>query len=97
MTPELLAGLGGIALSLAFSYITGLSERYAALDPTQKRGVMLAAIVAVAVAALGASCVSVYNAVTCDRDGAVLLAQCVLSALVANQSAYALTPTKANA
>lgn len=90
ITPELLAALAGAGLSLVFAYVPGVRDWFARLQPDQRRAVMGLAIIVAAIGALGASCVSLYNAVTCDKDGALILMQCVVSALVANQSVFTL-------
>lgn len=86
----MLAALAGAGLSLVFAYVPGVRGWYTRQTSDWQRAIMGLAIVIAAVAALGASCASVYNAVSCDRDGAVILAQCVFVALVANQSTYSI-------
>lgn len=90
ITPEMLAALAGAGLSLFLAYVPGVSDWYARQTSDWKRAIMGLAIVLAAVAALGASCASVYNAVSCDRDGVVILVQCVFVALVSNQSTYSI-------
>jgi hypothetical protein len=89
---QLLSALAGIALSLAFSYIPGLREWFQALTGEWKRVTLLAALLAVSGAIYGLSCAAIVNAVSCDQAGAIGLAQAFLLALIANQSAYQLTP-----
>ena len=89
MTPDQLSVTAGIVLSLAFSYIPGLSAWYDALTPTTKRGVMLAALLVAAVGTL------VYR---CRADGACYGANAetflwaFVVAAIANQTAARLTP-----
>lgn len=93
ITPESLAALAGIILSLAFSYIPGVSTWYDALTPTPKRGVMLGFLLLAAVGVL---------AYQCRGDGASYSAsvETVLTAFVmaaiANQTTAALTPLSAD-
>lgn len=97
MTPEQLASVAGIVLSLAFSYIPGLSDWYAALNGVNKRLVMLVIVVVIAAAAFGLTCAGVALdnvTVTCDQAGAVALVQNVIAALVANQAAFLLSPKR---
>ena len=96
MTSEQLLTVAGIVLSLAFSYIPGLSDRYAALDGTTKRLVMLVLVVLIAGGAFGLTCAKVLSpaGLTCDQAGAVQLFQNVITALMANQAAFLLTPKR---
>lgn len=95
MSAEQLAAISGLILSLAFSYVPGLSDWYAPLDPTKKRLIMFALLVVVTAGAFGLSCGNVLTAVTCDKSGALGLLDAFIAALVLNQSAYMLSPHKA--
>jgi hypothetical protein len=95
MSAELLASLAGSVLSLAFSYVPGLTPKYDALTTDYKRLVMGGALIVVAAATYGVSCAG-YGAqfgfaVACDADGAVGLARIVVAALIANQATFTLT------
>jgi hypothetical protein len=93
MSAELLAGLAGIVLSLAFSYIPKLNEGYAGLDATKKRLIMLGLMVLVALGAFGLSCAKLVEiGITCDQAGAWALAKIFIAAVVANQGAYLISP-----
>ena len=92
MSPELLAAVSGIILSLAFSYIPGLNKKFAALQSDYKRLIMLGALFVVAAGALGLGCIGRYNLYSCDVDGAWKALETFIMAAIANQSAYALTP-----
>lgn len=89
ITPTELAALAGVVLSLVFSYIPGLKDWYDALTPTPKRGVMLLALLAVALGAL---------AYQCRGDGACYglnfetVLRAFVMAAIANQATAALTP-----
>lgn len=95
MNAEQLAGIAGIILSLAFSYIPKLAEWYAGKDKQTKQSIMGALLIVVAVAAFGLSCSGLSAdlgvAVTCDKTGAIALLNVLIVALVANQSVYLLT------
>jgi hypothetical protein len=98
VSPETLAAAAGALLSLLFSFAPGLKERYEALPSDLKRLVMLAALVVCALASFGLACglpESAYAA-QCSQAGALEMARAVLGALmsaaVANQATYALTP-----
>lgn len=98
MTTETLSATAAILLSLAFSYLPGLSTAYQALAPVHKRLVMLGMLILTAAGAFAISCagfaVQVGLAVTCDWPGASGLLRALIAALVANQSAYAITPKR---
>ena len=92
MTPELLASVSGVVLSLAFSYVPGLNKKFDALQSDYKRLVMLGVLLLTAAGALGLSCIGRFDAVSCDVDGVWQMVEVFIYAAVANQSAYALTP-----
>ncbi len=94
LTPEVLAGLAGGLLSLAFSYVPGLSDWFAPLDSTRKSGIMALMILAVAGGAYGLSCAGVIASLPCTQDGLVRLAQIVFVTLTANQGVYKLSPQR---
>ena len=92
MSPELLAAVSGVVLSLAFSYIPGLNKKFAALKSDYKRLIMLGALFVVAAGSLGLGCIGRYNLYTCDVDGVWKALETFIIAAIANQSAYGLTP-----
>lgn len=91
MTTETLAAVAAVLLSLAFSYVPGLRDKFELLDSTHKRLVMLACLAVVALAALGLSCANLWDFVVCDRVGILQLIETFVAAAVANQAAYLLT------
>jgi hypothetical protein len=95
VSPEVLAGIAGTILSLAFTYIPGLNDKYDALSKASKQAVMGVLLVIITVAIFGLACsgfAADFNlAVSCDRGGAVSAFNILLAALVANQSVYVLT------
>lgn len=97
MTSDQLGAVAGALLSLAFSYVPGLSDTFAALDTRMKRLVMAGLLLVVAVAALALSCARVVNTVECSQSGAVQLVNVFISALVANQAAWLISPQKSKA
>jgi hypothetical protein len=94
MTETTLASLAGVVLSLAFSYIPGLTEWFAKLTANNKRLIMLAALLAVALGLFGASCAGFSAQVACDMTDAKSMLSLFVSAAIANQTAYMLTPSK---
>jgi hypothetical protein len=92
MTAETLSAVAGVVLSLAFSYVPGLSAWFDGLEATYKRLVMAGALLAVSAAVVALSCWNVTPLVACNQDGVVALVSAFIAALVANQSAYLITP-----
>ena len=97
MTVEQLGALAGVLLSLTFSYVPGLSDKYGALDKVKKSLVMLGLIFLVACAALALSCTQLINVVECTQAGAMALLNTFVAAAIANQTTYLLSPQKAAA
>ena len=92
MDAALLASLAGILLSLLFSYVPKLSEKFAILEGVYKRLIMVGLILVVAGGTFGLSCAGVIGAVTCDQPGALGLVKAFIAALIANQSTYMISP-----
>lgn len=90
MTSERLAEFAGIVLSLAFSYVPGLREKYDALDGIYKRLIMGGALLVVAAGVFGLSCAGIIGDVVCSEAGAIGLARVFIAALIANQATYLL-------
>ncbi len=92
MSAELLSSVAGVLLSLIFSYTPGLNAKYDALATTQKRLVMLGALVVVSGGAFGLSCANWFNLpITCDQAGIEQLVNAFILALMANQATYLVT------
>ena len=91
---EELSAAAGIVLSLGFSYIPGISQRFDGLTPTQKRLVMLGLLLACALGVFTLSCLNspLLTAPACDRAGAWGLAKVFVAALIANQAAFTISP-----
>lgn len=97
MTPEILATIAGILLSLAFSYVPKLNTWYAAQLDEYKKLIMLGLIVLVAAGAYGLSCAGLLGPlygveIACDQAGVLQLVMAVVAAAIANQTTYKLTP-----
>ena len=90
MTSNQLAEFAGILLSLAFSYVPGLREKYDALEGIYKRLIMLGALLAVSGAVFGLSCAGIMDSVTCTKTGAIGLFEAFVAAAIANQATYLL-------
>lgn len=96
MTPEFLVLAFGVLLSLAVSYIPGLSTAYDKLDGNLKRVIMLGGVVVIGVGVYGLNCAGVsftgVPAVECSQAGALGVVEAIIKAAIANQAAFALTP-----
>lgn len=92
MPSEQLGSIAGVILSLLFSYLPGVRERFDLLAGTEKRLFMAALLLAVSIGALGLSCANIVQAVECSQSGAISLISTFISALVANQAAYLISP-----
>lgn len=96
MNVETLTAIAGAILSLAFSYLPGLRRWYETLDGTAKRLLMLAVLTVTAFALYALACTPYAELLqiplACDAAGAISLLRLLLSALIANQAVYSLTP-----
>ena len=96
MTAEVLSAIAGIVLSLLFSYVPGLSTKFAGLSKEAKSLIMLGILAVVAGVVYGLSCTSwgaAWNiSITCDQAGAQKLIGAFIAALVANQATYLISP-----
>jgi hypothetical protein len=91
VSPELLSEAAGVVLSLLFSYIPGLKAKFDPLDNVWKQLIMAGTLLVVAAAAFGLACGGIYDLVTCDQAGVVMLVESWVLALMANQATYLLT------
>lgn len=92
MTPELLAGIAGIVLSLLAAYLPGFKEWFAGLASDTKATVMAWLLLAIGVAVFVLGCAGLVKlaGLTCDAAGLFVLAQVLFAALVGNQATYVL-------
>jgi putative flippase GtrA len=101
MTPEILAAVAGIILSLAFSYIPNLRTWFAEKPKEQQQLSMLALMFVVAAASYGLACAGILTdlfgvALSCDKAGMLGLIRALIFAIMANQGIYQLTPKAAD-
>jgi len=94
MTPELLASISGIALSLIFSYIPGFKTWYEPLAPDYKRLIMLALLFLVSLVSFALACANLAPELNlaCTLDSAWGLFQTFVTAAIANQATYLISP-----
>lgn len=93
LTSQALSAIVGIVLSLGFSYIPGLSTKYAALSSELKSLIMAGLLLVTSGAIFGLGCGGIIqNGLTCDQNGLVQLVGIFVSALISNQATYVLSP-----
>ena len=94
ISSEELSAAAGIVLSLGFSYIPRVRQRFDGLTPTQKRLVMLGLLLVCTLGVFILSCLNsgLITAPTCDQAGAWGLAKVFVAALIANQAAFTISP-----
>lgn len=92
--PEEISGAAGVMLSLGFSYLPGVKDRFDRLEPTARRLVMLAllAVVSVGVFALGCLRPGWLPGVNCSEAGGWELGRIFVVAVIANQAAFEVSP-----
>ena len=91
MSSEQLGVVAGVVLSLAFSFVPGLSAWFSALASERKQLIMGILLIVIAFGAFGLSCSSLYSGFACTKDGALEAFNILVAALVANQAIYLLT------
>lgn len=101
MTPEILAAVAGVILSLAFSYIPNLRTWFAEKPKETQQLVMLGLLFLVAAASYGLACAGILSelfgvTLTCDKAGMLGLIRALIFAIMANQGVYQLTPKAAD-
>ena len=92
LSVDVLAGLSGTLLSLAFNYIPGLREKYAVLDEVRKSWIMALALLAAVGLIMGASCLNLWVMTPCTKMGVLDALKLLGIALVTNQSTYKISP-----
>ncbi len=92
MTPEQIAAIAGVVLSLAFSYVPGLKDWFDRLSGDYKRLVMLGLMFGVVAVIFGLSCAGLLATFACTWLGAWDAFWLLILAAIGNQTAYSLTP-----
>lgn len=92
LTPETLSALAGVVLSLFFSYVPGANTWYAAQAPVSKRLIMAGLLLVVAIFSVLLSCSSILPLIVCEKAGFLAIAQVFVAALIANQTAFLISP-----
>jgi hypothetical protein len=98
VTAEELGAVAGVVLSLMFSYVPGVREKWDALEGTVKRLVMAGLLALTALVIYGLACSGIaelaglVGGITCDASGVVALVRVFVTALVVNQATYQISP-----
>ncbi len=88
MDTELLMAVAGFVLSLAFSYVPGLQNKFGELGSEHKRLVMLVCLVAAVGFIWGAGCLDLWGVCYAWQD----VVRGFFIALVTNQGTFLITP-----
>lgn len=91
MTAEKIALYGGVALSLAISYLPGFKGWFEKLDPLYKRLVLISFLLVIAVGAFVLGCYGKIEGIICSFDGAYDLGVLFVLSLIASQGTYNVT------
>lgn len=91
MTPEYIAGLAGVVLSLAFSYIPKLKDWFDKQDSQYKQLFMLGAMFLVVAFVFGISCLGKSSVFACSGDGAWEALKVFAAAVIGNYVTYGTT------
>jgi hypothetical protein len=92
MSAETLAAFAGVALSLAFSYIPGLKDKFGELPAAQKQMWMGVLLIVTAGVIVGIGCAGISPVVVCTQAGLIEFGGVLVSALVANQATFLISP-----
>lgn len=89
---DVIAGLAGSLLSLAFNYIPGLREKYAVLPEVKKSWIMALSLLVAVGLIIGISCLNIWVLTPCTKMGIFDVLKLLGIALVTNQSIYKISP-----
>ena len=92
MTGELIAGIAGIVMSIAFDFVPYIKDYYGKLQPGQKRLVATGLGLGVVAAVFGLSCGNLFGVseFTCDQNGVESALGLWLTYVLVNQTTYGL-------
>jgi hypothetical protein len=98
MSADSLSLIAGTVLSLTFSYVPGLHDRFDPLDATNKRLILLGLLVVCAGLIYELGCLG-WGAswgiqVSCDRAGLASFLEQLVLAVIANQGTYGISPRR---
>ncbi len=94
LSPETLILIAGALLSLLFAYAPGVKPWFEKQPPIRKRLVMLGLLALAALGVFAYACAGRTALVACDAKGGWTLLEFFILAVVANQSAFLITPKR---
>lgn len=92
VTPEFLASVVAILISLGCSYIPSFNTWFAAQDGIYKRLINVGLTAVVAAVILGLSCAKLVPWVGCQADDIVSIVWIVIQSVIANQMMFLASP-----
>lgn len=92
LSPETLAMIAGVILSLIFSYVPGARAWFDQYASESKRLIMLILLAITSVGAFGLACAGVISGIACTMPGVVDVVWAFVQAVIANQAAYSISP-----
>ena len=95
ITPELLASLAGVLLTLILSYVPTLNVKYAAMSAQTKSLINLGCLLAIAVGIVLLSCTNVMAIIACQKADLIVFVQTFIFAMIANATSFTVLPQTA--
>jgi len=97
MTADTISGAAAVLWAVIFAYLPKLNTKFAALDETYKRLIMLGILALTAGGAYGLACAGWLTALfgatlTCDQAGLQTVIRAFILAVIANQGTYMILP-----
>lgn len=97
LTPEVISGTAGVALSLLLAYVPGLNAAWAKLSGDVKRAVLGVLLVLVAAGALAYHCQDAPNFAACAQGNWLEFAKALFIALVGASGSFVFVAEKQQA
>ena len=97
MTADTISGAAAVLWAVIFAYLPKLNTKFAVLDETYKRLIMLGILAITAGGAYGLACAGWLTALfsttlTCDQAGLQTVIRAFILAVIANQGTYMILP-----
>lgn len=92
ITPEVLGGLGGIVLSMLFTYIPGLRTNWANLPKEKQQLYMMGMLLGITGLVIASSCFNLWVFISCTKEGIMGIFGVFGSAVLGNVTAYNALP-----
>ena len=92
MTPEALAAIVGMVVSLLASYVPGFNTWFAGIQDEYKKLIMLGILVVTCVVLVALSCTNTWIFIECTREGIKNFITVFVWAVIGNQAAFKIFP-----